>query len=162
MLAAICETQSQVQSLEEIAVMVTEQCQRQGRGQKPVRIVRLLSQRSSVKWPSFLEELSTKGGSMLRNLYSVFTLHSFQNVRLGVSRLLKGYPIQCLTCKDVYSHPPGSAGKWKKINSLKMFLFKACNGILTNAERKYTLPGLRADFACVTCGLCQKNKERLC
>lgn len=59
LLAATSETQKQVQSPEEIAGLVSARGRRQRCGQKMDEIVRLLSQPSLAKWPSFLEELSS-------------------------------------------------------------------------------------------------------
>lgn len=73
LLAAESETRGQEQILKEIAGMVSERGQMQGRGTELAEVLRLLSQRSLAKWLSFLEELSDKDCPAMEDLYSTLT-----------------------------------------------------------------------------------------
>lgn len=74
LLPATTETRRQVQNLKEIAEVVRKRGQRQGRGQELAQIVRLVSHHLLTERSSLLEELKSKMGPVIKNLYSVFTL----------------------------------------------------------------------------------------
>lgn len=84
---------------------------------------------------------------MMRNLYSVSTFDSFQNLQLETSILLKTYLVQYLLCDDVHSHPLEPDGKQRKLSMLKMSLLKACNGFSALFEEDYALPGFFLNFS---------------
>lgn len=127
--------------------MVRERSQKQGRGQKLAKIVRLLSHHSLANCSLFLEELNGESSLVTEDSYSVNASKLLQNIPLGVSGLLKGYLIQCLSYNDVYSHPLWPAGKRSKLSTPKISLLEACHAILADVEEEYTLPRLHGNFA---------------
>lgn len=94
---------------------MSERGQKRRRSQELGEILRSLAQHSLADWQSFLEESSSKEGSVIEDLYSVFTGQPLQNSHLRVSGLSESCRIQCLLCDDKYSHPLGPAEKQIKL-----------------------------------------------
>lgn len=136
---AISETRRQVQSLEEMARMVSSRDQRQGRGQELPEITRLLSQRSLAEWPSFLEKLSDEDDPVMKDLYSICSFEALQHLHLRVLRLSESCLTKEFACDDVYSHSPWPAGKRRKLSLRKMSQLKACNRKPVQIEQEYAL-----------------------
>lgn len=145
--AATAETQRRVQSLKRAAEMVNKWGQRQGRGLELGELLTLLMQHTLEKQTSLLQEQSGEDGSVMENLYSIFTFKPLQNHQLQVFRLLKSSVVRSLSCDDLYSHRLGPAEKQRRLSSLKISLSKARGGILANVEERYAWPGLHLDFA---------------
>lgn len=64
-----------------------------------------------------------------------------------MSRLLKKFLIQQLSSDEMYSHPVGSALKAEKVELAEAAATQSEHGILAHIDKKYTVRGLRVDFA---------------
>lgn len=84
---------------------------------------------------------------MREDLSSALSFETLQTLHSRVSRHLKSYLIEYLSCNDEYGHLLVLTGKWRRLSSLAISLSKACNGILAQVEEKYNLPGLHVNFA---------------
>lgn len=144
--AAAAETRIKVQSLEEMAGMVSRRGQRQRRGQELATTRRPLSQKTLEKRPSVLKERSAEENFVMADSYSVLTFGPFYNFHLEVSRLLDGCFTQCLPCDDVKSHPRGPARKRRELSSLRISPLRTCSGILPQVEQNRALPRFHVNF----------------